>query len=346
MKKSLFVVREKMPETNSSSDHVVIISSKELGKDSSIWQGIDPSGKNIIPDGANFDWDYFKSNEVYTKIQYACALSCNYLNSLEAYEDSSKKDLERIKSVFHEFCGGELVFKWQDRLDKKIDDLRKKGLDDDKINIELNENNYFPDFSVDHQSSDKYYEVFESDETLKNFIFSPYSWVFGGNDNSEAEPGYYNTYNIKLENDPNKIDAVLSVDFGGQIGRIDFNIQNFPCSDISYEISNLESNDILFDYIESLKYDIYKKKFEKRTKEGDSYLSIFKYLYRNFLFSTYGTWFVIYAKKPIIEELTKKFRQSEDFCSDVLKELSKKYKKEMDYIILPAKIRTNEFGEL
>ncbi len=44
---------------------------------------------------------------------------------------------------------------------------------------------------VDHQSVGTSHDAFVSKETLKNFIFSPESWLFTGNDNSSAPPNFY-----------------------------------------------------------------------------------------------------------------------------------------------------------
>lgn len=58
---------------------------------------------------------------------------------------------------------------------------------------------------IDHQSHSTAVDAFESEETLKNFIFNPKSYLFTGNDNDSARPNFYDIdvdykWQVTLEN--------------------------------------------------------------------------------------------------------------------------------------------------
>jgi hypothetical protein len=56
---------------------------------------------------------------------------------------------------------------------------------------------------IDHQSVGTAVEAFKNEETLKNFIFNPNSWLFTGNDNDYEPPNFFDVdsnikYNYEL----------------------------------------------------------------------------------------------------------------------------------------------------
>ena len=50
---------------------------------------------------------------------------------------------------------------------------------------------------IDHQSCGTAYEVCDSKDAIKNFIFNKNSWLFTGNDNGESDPMFYDVPEIK-----------------------------------------------------------------------------------------------------------------------------------------------------
>ncbi len=150
------LIRKGVFETNSSSSH-----SLSLGKDESkefIMDTIFPDENGIITlEGGEFGWEWFKTNKAIDKANYAIASYVDDENMLDVIKELIEE---------HTIPGG--------------------------INIIAHSGKYDePGYSyVDHDShglcpSDK--------DELYEFIFNKNSWLFGGNDNSTASPGFYDT---------------------------------------------------------------------------------------------------------------------------------------------------------
>lgn len=150
-------IRQNVFETNSSSTHSISIAKE------------DPEllllDTTIIPDqdglvelhGGEFGWEWCKYNDALTKANY-CAVDVL----------SNSKHLEMFIKVIKEQTGAEEI---------KIlcsDDYNKSGYS-----------------YIDHQSEGISGKAFESEATLKQFIFNKNSWLFTGNDNSEPDPTFY-----------------------------------------------------------------------------------------------------------------------------------------------------------
>jgi hypothetical protein len=145
-------IRNKVFETNSSSCHSISIAdeTKEF-----ILDMIYPDDEgNIILDGGEFGWEWFKSNNALFKANYACV---SFLNNDYA--------TQKLKDIIKEQTG--------------CNEVIIKATDD-----------YPSDYSsyIDHESSDI---VSHDVEDLKNFIFNKNSWLFGGNDNSVSEIEFF-----------------------------------------------------------------------------------------------------------------------------------------------------------
>jgi hypothetical protein len=216
MKEKLKIVIRNLPETNSSSSHSVVIDGSTVDYNKDYWNfPIDDEGVIHIPD-ASFGREWDKFNTVLEKTQYACGLICRRTDG----EETMKK-LEKVKDLIIEFTGAKDVqFDW---FPEYYEGIMSQGKD---LNGELKyyeEDTFGPE--IDHQSVDLYYEVLESEDTLKNFIFNPKSWLFLGSDESDPSEGFY-----KKE----KYVGVIEVNLPGPIGRIDIPINSFPTDISSY----------------------------------------------------------------------------------------------------------------
>lgn len=157
MKKQL--IRQSVFETNSSSAHSI-----SLGRDTGkqfLLDTLYPDQHGVITiEGDEFGWDWFKSNDAYTKAQYAAVASMNnadFRNTLEQVI----KDQTGCETV---------IFYCSPAYDH-------------------------PNYSyIDHDSEG----ICPADyDGLKDFIFNKNSWLFGGNDNSEPHPEFYHVPEYK-----------------------------------------------------------------------------------------------------------------------------------------------------
>lgn len=208
------VIRRGLPETNSSSSHSVTISMTNNFQDPNIWN-LQPDENGIIhvPGDVSFGWEWNKYNDVLTKLQYVCGIICH--SNYEHRIKRSKKLFE-LKRIILDFTGAkDVIFDWETEYNERL----KNGEDPEDIWINSPE--------IDHNSWDIFPEITENKDTLKNFIFNPESWLYLGNDNSSADKDFY-------VDQPETPDTIASIDFSGDIGRIDFEIPNYPCSVFKY----------------------------------------------------------------------------------------------------------------
>lgn len=164
------LVRSGIVETNSSSSHAICICPDQnfsrQGDDSWDIDFIEPGVLYIPSPGGEFGRQYFKSNGCLMKIQYAYGLALSF----DVY--SAARFQERILRVIKQMTGAtEVRFEWKEEFNKKL----KENFGDF--------NAVFVDSpSVDHQSTDLTDELFENDDTLRDFLFNPKSWLIGGSD--------------------------------------------------------------------------------------------------------------------------------------------------------------------
>lgn len=192
-------IRHKVFETNSSSTHSISISKDSDG----ILETLEVSEDGVVSlTGGQFGWEWAKYNDARTKANYAGILV---------------RDNEALKSF----------------LIKTI--KNHTGAKEVRFDFSLDFNANYEDWSyIDHQSG--LYEngdalkVFENEQTLKNWIFNPKSWLFTGNDNEYEPPnfrdvdetnykfeliieGLYETYKFKEKPDEEQIKEALEVLF-------------------------------------------------------------------------------------------------------------------------------------
>lgn len=203
------IIREKLPETNSSSSHSVVISTK---KDYTVDETLklNSNGDLEIP-SRDFGWEWEKYNDCMTKLQYVLGILSNSRNN---------KKLKILFDIVKEMTGANSV------------------MYDSKNPIE-----------IDHNSSDIFSEIIESKESIKSFIFSKNSWLFTGNDNSDEPIGFYildDYYNNHINNPR----AIITIEFGGNIGNVDIELYNYPLPDSNnIDISGLDNDECFSDIL-------------------------------------------------------------------------------------------------
>lgn len=231
------VIRKNLPETNSSSSHSVVICVDPSSLTDTL--PIDSEGIIHVPERYNaFGWEYEKYNDPMTKLQYVCGIVWKY--------KSNRKKVKLLKEIVLGYTGAkDLVFDWEE------------NKPDNDVEFEEEEEDYFwnsgaPD--IDHNSSDIFPEIMESAKSIKNFIFNSGSWLYLGNDNSDAPEGFY-------EEETSDPEIIVSVDYGGDIGRVDFEYNNLVGCDIKRELKRE-------DLITEIVYNTTQKKFEKFFSPG------------------------------------------------------------------------------
>ena len=337
MKKIKSIRRVNMPETNSSSDHTVILSDKDLGNDPKIWKNININGNTVI-ESSDFEWDFVKFNDIYTKLQYLSAQISTSCKSYKQYIEYRKPILDRVRQIYNNFCGGTIEFPWESAYKAKF---MNSGTDDHSGY------QYAEGGSIDHQSVGILDYIFKSDDLIKDYIFSPKSWVFCGNDNEEPERGYYNTYNIRMDDYSETVEAIASIDLGQPIGIVEFNLPGF-LNDIEY---NSE-----FELLE----DIYYKKDEpgipiQLGERKDIYPNLIDYIDNNLL--TYleprfkyvveykGEYIALFVD-PLVRDFYKRSNKSVGEDSKILDMIFSDFTEGKNYIKKTLRFHTDKFGDL
>ncbi len=159
-------IRHNVFETNSSSTHSISISHNSSG----IYDTIIPDEDGVITlTGGKFGWAWESFNDPMTKASY-CAVDRQNISS----------DKEMLERVIKKHTGAK------------------------KVVMDFSLDYSSPTYSyIDHQSVGTAAEAFASDETLKDFIFNPKSFLFTGNDNEESPPNFFDVdpsikYNYEL----------------------------------------------------------------------------------------------------------------------------------------------------
>lgn len=229
------IVRANLPETNSSSSHSVVICTdpKYLVKpgDSEFNLTLRDDGVLYIKNrGEDFGWEYERYNDPMEKLWYVCGiLFGNYSNN--------HKLRKLFKEMLMSYTGAtDVIFEWEEN--------RKNHPED------YDSDDYYSSDApcIDHNSSDIFDEIVESKETIKNFIFNNKSWLFLGNDNSDSPEDFYDVSDI-ISNGKNKEpDAIISFNFGGDIGKVDIEVSDFTSTNIYTNIYYDDAvSDIVYD---------------------------------------------------------------------------------------------------
>jgi hypothetical protein len=334
-KKRLKIVRRiGMPETNSSSSHAVSIS---MNPESLVAPGdkdwdieITEDGILRIPGGSNFGWEYFKTNSILTKLQYLCGIYCYDIRS-----DHGKKSITKLKKILKRIFGvRDVEFLWVTEFSEKLKD------------VEDPEDAYYDYPEIDHNSHEIFEEITENESVIRAFLLSRDSWLYGGNDNSDAPEGFYNEP-ISIS----RVNAILSVELGGKIGRVDWEIKNLFDQVGKDTVKRALTNDDEFNVLGELYYDPSKNEWIESSKDlkdiiEGSVLTFFTYSFiyiqdhYEILFTSYNfnnEW--IEKKKELFGD-----RYSRDVNKDLItKQTVEKMERGKDYITFPLKIKLLEY---
>ena len=216
MKRLKKVIRSGLPETNSSSSHSVIIS-KMAKTDEIDFLSLLPNEDGIIEipkpvvDFGNTGFSSYNSPLV--KLQLVLSLVAT--NAEDAVQLS--KLLGWLKTLLCNFTGAK--------------DVKFLGLEEYNYDDDYTEYSYFWETigvcfgSVDHQSRESLYNcIFEKNQVILDFIFNPDSWLFLGSDSYDIEA----LINKEVGEYYNSVEACASIDFGYNLGRVDFPLYNYP----------------------------------------------------------------------------------------------------------------------
>lgn len=169
-------IRKSVFETNSSSSHSISISA---GDSDALMDTIKIPESGVLELGSGeYGWEWEKYNDAATKADY-CAIYCR---------GSTERRL-MLTEVLKKQTGAQVIF-----TDDKHDDGGERG---------------YVGY-IDHESAGAAHDAFNSPESLRNFIFNKSSWLFLGNDNSEAPNGFYDApdtsypYGLVFEGFPNE----------------------------------------------------------------------------------------------------------------------------------------------
>ena len=200
------VIREDLPETNSSSSHSVVIS---MNTENNLKRGdwnlnIDENLILHIPPFLGFGREFFSSNDVLFKLQY---LSCYFITGLYTNRTLMGKLIHKFELALRDILGIKGIL-----FDEAVDVWRAMH------NSELTEDMEIEFPLIDWQSRDLRYEILESPETIKNFLLNPDSWIYGGDDGDIFDCRKYP--NTILQ--PTVI-GIISVDLVG-IGIVDIEL--------------------------------------------------------------------------------------------------------------------------
>lgn len=331
-------IRKNFPETNSSSSHSVSISLSGKYYKPEEWNiEIQDDGTIFIPDSTDdFGWEFKKYNDVLTKIQYVSSIF---------YVKENPKKLKILKDVIKSFTGAKrVIFEFEKNFEEEYRACLKKN--------EKMCSKDIADFGsgIDHGSNTVFPQILESKNTIKDFIFNPSSWLFLGNDNSSTPDKFF----LTPESQEKESDAIVSIDFGGIIGRVDFELNQFPPKKnlikTLYKIDQFGILDSIFiDRNTGEIIDIRKITNPRQFMTLDC-LRLFKFskVYNN-IGKIKESIYVAYTSKEFDELFFSKERKKDDKENDYEKtfiELINTLESPKYYKLFPVKLITKEFGEL
>lgn len=147
-------IRNSVFETNSSSSHSISICADADG----IYDTIVPNEDGVIVlAGGQYGWEWVKYNDPLTKANYSAV-----------DQHTNPRHAAMLNEVIKEHTGAKaVVFAF-------TSDWNTSGYS-----------------YIDHDSVGTAGQVFESKETLKNYLFSPKSWLYLGNDNEPHPPNFF-----------------------------------------------------------------------------------------------------------------------------------------------------------
>lgn len=312
----LKIVTRSIPETNSSSSHSVCISptSNTFENPGNKLFNLDIDKDGILripkrPIGFGGSWDKF--NDVLSKAQYLLGLCyCSPVTNIG-------KELFLVKSVLKNFTGCKsVILEWEEEYRQKLKEGVKK--EDTWIDYPM----------IDHNSISEMRDLLFSSETIKNFIFNPEIYICTGNDNSDPPQGFY-------DNEHKSSESIISIDFGGDIGRIDFE------SDINdYNISEIDLYYKTRDILCNIKIDPTTLKPIVGDVKGGYMLYYFDLIY-----SYFSGINLIWMSEKVIDTITTTIYRSGGRERDsLLMDLLENQKE--NFIVYPVSINSSLYGKI
>ena len=226
------IIRSRLPETNSSSSHSVVIDSVTSFKDvpKEYYElPTDEEGYLIIK-AREFGREWNKFNSIVSKIQYTAGLIHGRANT----DPEVFSELSKLEKIIVNFTGVKgVIFSW---LPEYYNDVIETYNSEDYVDILDLETSCCP--SIDHQSMDLYEEVLESEETIKNFIFKPSSWLLLGSDDYYPTDDYFNVNSKKPE-------AIVRIMLPDPIGPVDYPLTTYP-GNLYHLFNNSDMRNILY----------------------------------------------------------------------------------------------------
>ena len=349
MAKLKTVIRAGLPETNSSSSHSVIISELKGGIDLSKYMDGDTL---VIPGYYSGRYDFGVTsnrgtNNFITKIVFVISLfsgTCN--NPIECI-----RFLDFLRSIIRSYTGiKKIEFGCIDDMNSTLSLMDVSDYDDKECyNIEFIECTFG---SVDHNCiSDLRADLFSNREWLKNFLFNPDSWLFLGNESSDNFVSDILRDNYS-SSDSNEI--LASIDFGYNLGRVDFPIGGFYYNNLFKSLCASRDN-----FLSHIKFDKTKncfcmgKKWNRYFKLPNEILSIDKVISNSIITSESGEFYLIFSNDEFHDKcypllVTDEYK-THGICSfEELTEFCNTYGLKEGDLWLPVKVKfnTKEFGEL
>ena len=231
MKKIKEVIRDGLPETNSSSSHSVVISKlvkSDIDKERLL--SFLPNENSIInipkEIGVYFgNRGFAASNDSLVKLQLVISLLTKKTDSIQEFG----KRLFWLKRILCNFTGAtDVIFEGLVTLNDVYKTYYKRNEvvsadDHDYIIYEALE---YAFGNVDHQSYQTLCrDILEDKDTVLDFIFNPDSWMFLGSDSIDMDKRIEDTlrnYKQKTSSNITTYDGIVSIFFGYNLGRVDF----------------------------------------------------------------------------------------------------------------------------
>lgn len=225
------VIRENLPETNSSSSHSIVINSRKID-----YSLPTPLNGKIHLNLSGYDeysclgrqWQ--RTRNTIGKLTYIISAFCTNGSGGGDYGGLNSKKLMVLSSIVEDVTGYPL-------------DIEEILAHKDKIP------------SIDHQEVGN--ELFTNNkDILKNFIFNKNSVLLLGSDEG-GDPDNY--FKLGDESDYSIASAVYSIDFKGDVGEIDFVIKDYPIQNKTV-LEMITGDSINLNLLQSIGYDITAKK--------------------------------------------------------------------------------------
>lgn len=370
------VIREGIPETNSSSSHSVIITELKNNIDD-FSTFINSEGIMVVP---SFDWavndfgnsSYKEIRDFYQKLTLVVSLFATNHSLTELL-----RFLEYLKRIICSFTGvRDVKFEVIDKLAETFDRIRLDASASDSEYDSLDDISYFTIEGtiglVDHQSvSELSLCILEDKESIKNFLFNPDSWLFLGSDSCDMSELIRESL---VENYPTitREKIIIKVHFGHNLGRIDF-----PTDEGLY-LSNLEEvlEKSRHGLLRRIAFNVTEQKYIIRTNEyynfsyqdsDDIEFSILlvpptvrtSSLLSPILFTDDGIYLTLFSGKfqkaiyKYISDLGEEFyseycEKGEKMCGKILYDLCKKVNltEGVDWMKIKLEVVTEKFGTL